>query len=165
MPAKSSDSDIAFRDHDHSRCQSQLLSEAARLCEQRKVRLTRRRLQVLEILLSGHRPMGAYDILAELNRITADESVTPPIVYRALEFLAAEGLIHRIESLNAFISCAQPGHRPGARFLICRACDRVAELENDDSGLLAEAEDLGFTIDRSVIEVTGICADCRQREP
>ena len=135
------------------------------LCTRRKQRLTARRRQVLEILLASHQPMGAYDILAELNRGAAAERVAPPIVYRALEFLLGEGLIHRIESRNAFISCVQPGHCCGARFLICRGCDRVAELESDSRDLFAEADDLGFAVDHSVVEITGICAACQQHEP
>ena len=105
---------IAFRQHDHRRCQRELLSAARRVCELRKLRLTTRRRQVLEILLASHQPLGAYDILAELNRAADAERIAPPIVYRALEFLLAEGFIHRIESRNAFISCVHPGHQCAA---------------------------------------------------
>ena len=88
--------------------------------------------------------------------------MAPPIVYRALDFLLGEGLVHRIESRNAFISCIHPGHRCGAQFLICRGCDRVAEIEADDRDLLAEADSLGFAVDHSVVEITGICAECQK---
>ena len=162
MPLKTPDKDIAFRDHDHARCQRELLSEATRLCARRKLRLTARRRQVLEILLASHQPMGAYDILAELNRDPRTDRVSPPIVYRALDFLIGEGLIHRIESRNAFISCIQPGHRVAPQFLICRDCDRVAEIEGADVGLLAGARDIGFAVDHSVVEITGVCARCQQ---
>ncbi|MCP4332199.1 MAG: transcriptional repressor [Gammaproteobacteria bacterium] len=162
MPAKPKSADIAFRKHDHRRCQRQLMSAAKRLCEVRQLRLTSRRRQVLEILLASHQPMGAYDILAELNRRGAVDRIAPPIVYRALEFLVAEGLIHRIESRNAFICCVQPGHQNGAQFLICRDCERIAELENGDRSLLAEANSLGFAVDHSVVEITGLCAECQK---
>lgn len=162
MNPKSQPSCIAFRRHDHRRCQQQLLAEAGRLCEARKLRLTSRRRQVLEILLGSHQPMGAYDILAELNRISPKQRIAPPIVYRALEFLLQQGLIHRIESKNAFISCAQPGHQFGAQFLICRDCEKVAELESSHSGLLHQADNLGFAVDHSVVEITGVCARCQQ---
>lgn len=154
--------DIAFRKHDHGRCQRQLLSEARQLCATRKLRLTSRRRQVLEILLASHQPMGAYDILAELNRVNPRARIAPPIVYRALEFLMSEGLIHRIESRNAFIPCVHPGHQCAAQFLICRDCEQVAELEGNDSPLLIEADNLGFTVDHSVVEITGICAECQK---
>ena len=158
MPSDIKLSNIAFRKHDHRLCQRQLLSAAMVVCETRKLRLTLRRRQVLEILLASHQPLGAYDILAELN---LSERIAPPIVYRALEFLLAEGLIHRIESRNAFISCVHPGHQSAAQFLICRDCEQVAELENGDSGLLAQADTLGFAVDHSVVEITGVCAQCQ----
>ena len=158
MNAKSRQTNIAFQRHDHRRCQRQLLSEADQLCQKRNLRLTSRRRQVLEILLGSHQPMGAYDILAELNQV---ERIAPPIVYRALDFLLAQGLVHRIESRNAFISCVHPGHQCGAQFLICRDCEKVAELETGDQALLAEADNLGFAVDHSVIEITGVCSRCQ----
>ena len=153
---------IAFQKHDHRLCQRQLLSAARRVCETRQLRLTSRRREVLEILLASHQPLGAYDILAELNRSVSAERVAPPIVYRALEFLLAQGLVHRLESRNAFISCVHPGHHSAAQFLICRGCEQVAELQNSDTGLLAQADDLGFAVDHSVVEITGICARCQK---
>ncbi len=162
MPRKPDDSNIAFRKHDHRRCQRQLLSAARRVCEQRKLRLTSRRYQVLEILLASHQPLGAYDILELMQRDDRSERVAPPIVYRALEFLLAQGLIHRIESRNAFISCVHPGHQCSAQFLICRDCEQVAEIEQRDPGLLAQADNLGFAVDHSIVEITGVCAQCQK---
>jgi Fur family zinc uptake transcriptional regulator len=162
MHGKTKPLDIAFRKHDHRRCQQQLLSEVNRLCETRKLRLTPRRRQVLEIMLASHQPMGAYDILAALNRAGNADRIAPPIVYRALEFLMTEGLIHRIESRNAFITCVHPGHESTAQFLICRDCDQVAELETSEQSLLAAADNLGFAVDYSVVEITGTCAQCQK---
>jgi Fur family zinc uptake transcriptional regulator len=162
MHDKTKSLDIAFRKHDHRRCQHQLMSEASELCVARKLRLTPRRRQVLEIMLASHQPMGAYDILAALNRAGNADRIAPPIVYRALEFLMAEGLIHRIESRNAFITCVHPGHESAAQFLICRDCEQVAELESSEQSLLAAAENLGFSVDHSVVEITGVCARCQK---
>lgn len=162
MSTESQSSCLAFRHHDHRRCQKLLLAEARKLCETRKLRLTARRREVLEILLRSHQPLGAYDILAELNRSHPGERIAPPIVYRALEFLLTQGLIHRIESRNAFISCEHPGHQCTAQFLICRDCEKVAELESSDNGLLHQADNLGFAVDYSVVEITGVCASCQQ---
>jgi Fur family zinc uptake transcriptional regulator len=138
------------------------MSEASELCVARKLRLTPRRRQVLEIMLASHQPMGAYEILAALNRAGNVDRIAPPIVYRALEFLMAEGLIHRIESRNAFITCVHPGHESAAQFLICRDCEQVAELETSEQSLLAAAENLGFAVDHSVVEITGVCARCQK---
>jgi Fur family zinc uptake transcriptional regulator len=162
MPTEFDDMQIAFRQHDHRRCQRKLLSAARRVCEQRNLRLTSRRHQVLEILLSSHQPLGAYDILALLQRADGSARIAPPIVYRALDFLLQQGLVHRIESRNAYISCVHPGHSGGAQFLICRDCERVAEIGHCDPGLLAQADDLGFAVDHSVVEITGVCAECQK---
>ncbi len=158
--AKSKTSCLAFSHHDHKRCQHKLLSAARDLCESRNLRLTERREQVLQILLQSHQPMGAYDILAELNHGSA--RIAPPIVYRALDFLLAEGLVHRIECKNAFIGCVHPGHGDAAQFLICKNCDKVAELQNSASALQEDARNIGFAVDHSVVELTGTCADCQQ---
>ncbi len=160
MPKNNTSPCLAFEHHDHRNCQHQLLSKAKSLCEKRNSRLTSRRLQVLEILLQSHQPMGAYEILACLNQTQKRQAIAPPIVYRALEFLLDEGLAHRIESKNAYISCASPGHQRAAQFLICSGCEKVAELENLEPELLSDAARLGFTVDSSVIEITGHCADC-----
>ncbi len=153
---------IAFKHHDHSECRAHSMDAIEKICQERQLRLTPRRRQVLEILLTSHQPMGAYDILAELNRLEPDSQIAPPIVYRALEFLLAEGIIHRIESLNAYIACSQPGHPCVSQFLICRHCECVAELDTPNRNLLDAAEDLGFEVDYSVVEITGVCAECRK---
>lgn len=162
MSDKSPHASIAFERHDHRRCQRELLKQARQYCDTKKLRLTLRRRQVLEILLGTHQPMGAYDILAELNRLNPEDRIAPPIVYRALDFLIGQGLIHRIESKNAFICCAHPGQSCAAHFLICRDCDKIAELENRDKSFLDEANNLGFSVDYSVVEITGVCAECQK---
>jgi Fur family zinc uptake transcriptional regulator len=168
MPKDNTPKCIAFEQHDHSQCQNQLIRHAKALCENRRVRLTPRRLQVLTLLTQSHQPMGAYEILDCLNQqvneadAAKSQLIAPPIVYRALEFLLAEGLVHRIESKNAFISCDHPGHQYAAQFLICSGCEKVAELDNPDSSLMAEADNLGFKVDHSVVEITGVCKDCNK---
>ena len=162
MSTKPQPAGIAFRKHDHSRCQQVAHNRIRELIETQNLRLTQRRREVLEILLASHQPLGAYDILERLNRSGDSARVAPPIVYRALDFLLQAGVIHRIESKNAYISCASPGHQHGAQFLICRDCDRVAELDHSDRDLLAKADHLGFAVDRSVIEITGVCAECQK---
>lgn len=149
----------AFHPHDHEDCQQKLLKAAELLCEQNKVRLTPRRIQVLKVLLGSHQPMGAYEVLQLLNQ--TESGITPPIVYRALEFLLEQGLVHRIESSNAFIACDHPGHRCASQFLICSRCHRVAELESDALPLAEDAEKLGFEAQQAVVEIKGLCADCK----
>ena len=162
MARSTTSNPVAFERHDHRDCQHQLLSEAKDLCAKRNIRLTPRRLQVLEILLRSHAPMRAYEILACLNQADGIAPIAPPIVYRALEFLLEEGLAHRIESKNAFISCAHPGHHSAAQFLICSGCEKVAELEDRDSAVISEATSMGFSVDHSVVEISGHCAECQK---
>jgi len=160
MSSSKKDEAIAFSEHNHGRCQQSLLGAAKLLCDHRHVRLTPRRLQVFNILLGSHRPMGAYEVLQTMNE--SEKNITPPIVYRALEFLQQQGLVHRIESQNAFIACMLPGHDNAAQFLICSKCQRVAELESPVLPALKQARQMGFKADHAVVEINGLCANCRR---
>ena len=152
---------IAFEAHEHTGCVARGVAAAETLCANNKLRLTDARRRVLEILLAEHKALGAYDVLALLSE--RGDPAHPPAAYRALEFLVDNGLAHRIERLNAFIACAHPseGHRPA--FLICRDCKSVAEAQMaPDAGALGEtAERIGFRIERTSIEVEGLCPGCQ----
>ena len=119
---------FAEHDHDHKACQGEALERAELICAERGVRLTDTRKRVLELVWSGHKPLGAYDILDALRR--ERDGAAPPTVYRALEFLMGLGLIHRIESLNAFVGCTDPETPHRAQFLICDQCGTTAELND-----------------------------------
>ena len=106
--------------HDHRHCLKDALDRAAALCRDRGVRLTPIRRRVLELVWSGHRPLGAYDILDALQ--AERRGAAPPTVYRALDFLREQGLVHRIESRNSFVGCPDPDTPHGGQFLICRTC-------------------------------------------
>lgn len=154
-----------FARHDHGTCIEDSLAAAEAACAKARLQLTPVRRRVLEILLEAHRAMGAYDILERLRAEGLGSQ--PPVAYRALDFLTANGFAHRIERLNAFIACAghEAGHAPA--FLICRACNRVAEAEiPPDAGELGRAADrAGFVIERTVREATGLCPACAKVEP
>lgn len=147
--------------HDHARCVDQALGRAERLCESRGVRLTELRRRVLELVWRSHTPVGAYEIMeglaAERGR------VGPPTVYRALDFLAEQGLVHRLDSLNAFIGCSAPADGHKAYFLICRACRTVMELDDKAvaTALASAATRAGFVIESETVELAGLCARCR----
>jgi len=161
MPPKQNDSTPAFASHDHDDCVSRGLDAAEALCQDRKVRLTPIRRQTLEILISEHKAMGAYDILAALS--AKGQAAHPPVAYRALDFLVTHGLAHKIERLAAYVACAHPGegHRPA--FLICRSCQLVAEahVPNNEGALGNAAKALGFEIEETVIEAEGLCPGCQ----
>lgn len=153
--------DFHSPDHDHTSCVDAALTHAEALCEQRGERLTPLRRRVLQLVWDSHKPVKAYDLLDHLSE--GRKRAAPPTVYRALEFLHDAGLVHRIESLNAFVGCADPTRRHSAQFLICRACESVAEL-NDASlsaRVVTSAGKLGFAVEEQRIEIKGLCRDCQ----
>ncbi len=148
-------------DHDHMRCIADAMTEAGTLCRQRGARLTPLRTRVLEIVWQNHRPLGAYEILAVLA--AEGRSAAPPTVYRALEFLLEQGLVHRLSSLNAFVGCSRPGHAGSGQFLICRSCGNAAELNDRavEHAITRSAASQGFAVHRHSVEISGVCPDCR----
>lgn len=152
----------AFHSHDHSGCASGVMAIAEARAAAEGLRLTPVRRRVLEILLEGHRAMGAYEVLDRL----AEEGFgnQPPVAYRALEFLVDNGLAHRIRRLNAFAACMTPGADHSPVFLICKVCDAVAEAPGGAvrTALEQEAGTQGFAIERVNIEVLGVCPGCRE---
>jgi Fur family zinc uptake transcriptional regulator len=150
--------------HDHGHCMAAALETAERLCARRGARLTKLRRRVLELVWSSHAPVGAYDLLRRLSR--EHHSAAPPTVYRALDFLLEHGLIHRIESRNAFVGCPAPSRSHAGQFLICRDCGAAAELADPgiDQALARGAAALGFTVERKTVELGGLCPACREAE-
>jgi Fur family zinc uptake transcriptional regulator len=146
--------------HDHSRCVSRIKETAEKICLERGLQLTPIRRRVLEIVSARHAPIGAYDILAALKK--NEGALAPPTVYRALEFLVEAGLVHRIDTLNAFITCESPDEIHTGQFLVCRSCSRVTELDDPAITrlLLQKAKGAGFSSDSQTVEIKGICADC-----
>ncbi len=152
---------IACSHHDHNHCIQDALEAARDLCLSRGVRLTDLRLQVLELIWQNHKPLGAYTLMEMLAKAST-RRVAPPTVYRALDFLLEQGLIHRINVLNAFIGCPSPGTRHQSYFLICRACNIAIELDEPTLGqqILAVAGEAGFRVETQALEVSGLCANC-----
>jgi Fur family transcriptional regulator, zinc uptake regulator len=155
-----SDDPRAFRHHDHADCAGDVLAQAEAQMLAQGLRLTPVRRRTLEILLEAHRAMGAYDVL---ERLAAEGfGNQPPVAYRALDFLEEHGLAHRIRRLNAFTACMHPGQAHAPAFLICRACNLVAEAPAAlvRAALDDAAADLGFVIERSTVEALGLCPAC-----
>jgi Fur family zinc uptake transcriptional regulator len=148
--------------HNHSRCAAEALRKAETVCDSRKARLTDIRRRVLELVWQSHVPVGAYDILSQLNG--GGGKTAPMAVYRALEFLMDNGLVHRLASLNAFIGCTHMGEdHHAAQFLICHSCGTTAELESVplNRALTQAVAERGFTIDNQIVEISGVCPHCR----
>lgn len=153
---------LPYRPHNHDACVSHALADARTICLQRSARLTPTRERVLELIWQSHKPLGAYDVLAQLAE--DGHNAAPPTVYRALDFLQQNGLVHRIASLNAFIGCSHAGESHTGMFLICRACGNVLELTAPSvSGAVQTAvEAESFQLDNVTLEVAGLCPRCQQ---
>jgi Fur family transcriptional regulator, zinc uptake regulator len=142
-----------------------MLNRASALCETRGARLTDLRRAVLALILEAPGPTGAYELLDRLRARRG--TAAPPTVYRALEFLQQQGLVHKIERLAAFVGCPDDhahvaGHAHSAQFLICHTCGQVIEIEDAAlaRALAAAAQRAGFVVTRATIEAEGLCAHC-----
>ena len=146
--------------HDHADCTAELLARAEQVCERRGARLTGQRRDVLNCVAKSHAAAGAYDIIERMAE--RGPRPAPITVYRALDFLANHGLVHRIESRNAFVACTRSHEGRPAALLVCETCGTVAEL--DAGAVCAELENAalahGFRAGRTMIEISGRCAAC-----
>jgi Fur family zinc uptake transcriptional regulator len=115
--------------HDHDTCIQEALQNAKQICQVKGGVLTDIRRQVLELIWRNHHPVKAYDIIEKFKPSERTQGAAKPTtIYRALEFLLEKGLIHRVESLNAFIGCSNPLHVHELILLICKKCENVQEI-------------------------------------
>lgn len=152
---------IAYCHHNHNHCIHDALASARNLCENRGARLTSLREQVLELIWQNHKPLGAYTLM-DMLATASTRRVAPPTVYRALDFLLEQGLIHRINGLNAFIGCPSPEKKHQSHFLICRICSIAIEVDSArlTKDIQASAAEAGFSVESHSLEVMGICPSC-----
>lgn len=137
------------------------LARVQQICAGRGVRLTPVRRRVLELILGAPQPIGAYALLAELQRERG--KLGPPTIYRALDFLLAGKLIHKIESVSAYVACADVEHPHESQFMICDDCGATEEIRDQEivDSLRRLGEGRGFAVARQVIEARGLCPVCR----
>lgn len=137
------------------------LQAAERRCASAGERWTPSRRRTFELLLEAGAPVKAYDLIASYAR-KSEPLAKPPTIYRALDFLTGQGLVHRIDSLNAFLACQADHVGQAAGFLICDCCGRVEEFDAAvGPAALAAATARGFIPQRINVEVRGACAVCR----
>lgn len=172
------------------------LMAAKEQCRLNGARFTPLRQQIYQLVLAANKPIGAYDLITQLQQMRLSEpnnnddsiealnsqqhpmkaaskeinskkqapkNVAPPTVYRSLEFLLSEGLIHQLTSINAYVPCCHPRAQHTAAFLICGQCQRVQECSSVPvQEMMSFAEqDVGFIVERSVIELSGRCQACQ----
>ena len=134
-----------------------------RACNERGLRLTAIRARVLSLVAEAGKPIKAYDLLEQVRDGEGAGAAAPPTVYRALDFLMANGFIHKLESINAFVACHHPNSaQHSVPFLICDRCHSATELEDASivASLDAAARGLGFAPQAQTLEVHGLCAKC-----
>jgi Fur family zinc uptake transcriptional regulator len=149
--------------HDHACCIEAAVTRAHALCQRHSVKLTPLRETVLRALLASHKALGAYEIIEHLHG--QGRRLAPISVYRVIDVLLATGLVHRLESRNAFFAClAEHGDTRSLLVLICEACSRVAETSAPEAWASIEAvtRSNGFQVKSAVLEMQGVCADCGQ---
>lgn len=149
--------------HTHHEATPQGFVDAvAHASQERGLRLTPLRKEVLELVAAAGKPVKAYDLLDQLRE--RHGNAAPPTVYRALDFLLEQGFIHKLESINAFVSCHHPAESHQVPFLICDECDSAQEVCDERVAALieAQAESFGFRPQGQTLEVHGVCRRCRK---
>ncbi len=146
--------------HAHRHDASAFVRDVSKVCSERGLRLTAIRLRVLELVAESTVPVKAYDLLDDLK--DGPGIAAPPTVYRALDFLLEHGFIHKLESINSFVSCHHPGEAHQVPFLICDRCSSALEICDEQVAALltAQARARGFMPASQTLEVHGVCADC-----
>ncbi|RQN36926.1 Fur family transcriptional regulator [Paraburkholderia tropica] len=157
----------AAHDHRHAPDGASLdtaLEMAEAYCRERGEKLTPIRRKVLELLLASGRATKAYSLLDEMRQIHPGSA--PPTVYRALDFLLSAGLIHRIESINAFAVCHDLTQCQHGILVVCQQCGNVTELHEPKlrQALVAQIEAAGYRLSGEGIELKGVCAQCQAAE-
>ena len=150
-----------FEEHTHSQCVSEAMEKAEAFCREKGLRLTALRRSVLETVWEAQKPLNAYDILS----LQKDLSDTAPIcVYRALDFLADNGLVHRLNKM--FVACRFIGEEHVSMVLVCSDCSKTEEIKTDR--LFKEFKKLceghKFKPDAMTVEIKGVCPSCRTRK-
>lgn len=137
------------------------LLTAESLCAQRGKRLTPIRRKVLEILLAQHRSVKAYELLDLIRAV--QPGAAPPTVYRALDFLVDEGLVHRLDAINAWTACLDAAGAPHDLLVVCTECGAVAELSDPalSRQLANKVANAGFALSDHETELRGLCAKCK----
>ena len=149
---------------DHKTCVVEALKKADAICRDKSLRFTALRRKVLAMIWENHRPAKAYDILDKLKESNA--SAKPPTVYRTLDFLLENGLIHKLDSLNAYVGCLHPLEHDECYFLICNKCGETKECCNGnlDQVITETAKKNKFHPVQTTLEIKGECQQCLQKK-
>lgn len=140
----------------------ELVDDVETYCKERGIRFTPPRKIALEVIAAASpQPIGAYDVIEEIGKIT--DKPKPTTVYRAIGFLYQHGFIHKIESLNSFIVCHEEHRHEGSQFIICNECGIVGEVNlcHLPQALQKKINDTNFKMEYWNTEIHGICQQCQ----
>lgn len=140
----------------------QLIARAEKLCLHRGVRMTPARREVFNLLSEQEGAIGAYDLLDKLKKEVPNAK--PPTIYRALDFLQAQGFVHKISSSNSYVLCSHFEKQHPVQMLICRSCGNVQEIHSDGvhEQFVSQAQAQGFLVEQQTVEALGLCESCRK---
>lgn len=137
------------------------LHTAKNICATKNARFTDIRQQILIMIWAHHHPSKAYDLLEQLQ--TSHKAAKPATIYRTLDFLLENGLIHRLSSLNAYIGCTHPLQHASCYFLICRHCNQVHECcqATLSESIAHTTKQYHFQTEHATVEIQGLCQHCQ----
>lgn len=146
--------------HQHKACIESAKTRAFKLAEDAGKKFGANQVRVLEALLQNHRAASAYEIVERMAE--NGKRLQPVQVYRALDTLMELGLVHRVQSINAYVACTTEDECHNPQLLFCSSCKRVAELANDAiSALISKtAKQSQFKLDYGLVELVGLCPEC-----
>lgn len=146
--------------HNHADCMKHALQAAESICLTRNIRLTPARKRVLELICASHQAIGAYQLLDQLRQEA--HTAKPATIYRALDFLMDAGLVHKVESLNAYIGCLSAEQDHHSAILICDHCHNAYEIDARHCyyNLYEKSKLLDFRPSQLILELHGTCMEC-----
>ena len=156
--------------HHHVHDAAGFVAAVERACNERGLRLTAIRARVLGLVAQAGRPIKAYDLLEQIRLDNSREgegagAAAPPTVYRALEFLVEQGILHRVEALNGYVVCRHLDCAHPSVILTCRDCGKVDEMAANE-GFMALRQlcaGHGFEMDEQQLLLNGRCVQCSEQ--
>ena len=149
------------KNHDHRKCSKKVIQNAEETCLKFSLNFTPIRKKVLEIISSNHKPSRAYDLLEKLR----DDGFCdkPPTIYRALDFLIENKIVHKLNTINAYVACFDEESEEISCFLICEMCQEIEEFHNKNLNkvLTNIGKKRGIEIKNLNLEIGFKCQECK----
>lgn len=147
---------------EHNLCITSAIAKAEEICFAKGLNFTRLRKNILKMIWESHVPLKAYDILDKLKKEDKDVDAKPITVYRALDFLLENKIIHKIESNNTYLGCSHPASGHNCYFTICKICNEVEELceTRELKEIYSNLNSKNFISSHITLEIVGICKNC-----